>query len=371
MNGTLATPQRLTMLAVFALGCALGKFPNGQDWTNRTVVASYARLGTNFTVAGCNVTFMLTDKNPCNHSVQDHIDNRARIQFAVATAFDDRVQGMEDTRTIAEMGLKDPKDGISACINDYYCIPGPCRVLDMNYFADPTYDMEMIENPRWKAPSPRAFVKSDDDGGNKWYAVGRTQCNPTFGTQLEYYDGAVIQFVNATPNPDFEVKATPGSYSYMSRPNTPSSEKLWPDILPMPPVLNSPQGNENPLYMYGNNKTMRNNWNETIEYTCESSNNDNKPGMKVGLPVVWLEPVDECNNSNDPDDCILYRPTTTFNKTAFTAAGAYWNSAEACTRIQTRYSGFKCDGPCSNPTDGAKGCLPTSGVPSPAAYYSY
>ena len=253
---------------------------------------------------------------------------------------------------ILRSNFPNPYKGMpSVCASDkYFCQPGPCRILDVNYFGDPSYNTQFAENGILKKPSPRHFVPTSDDNST-FDIVGQSQCDPMFGNSMVLYDGSVFNPTSYNTPQDIKVNSyksasSKSGYSYFV--SYDNQTDLWPDVLPVPPVINKgpTQDNNNPTWMYpGTGQTQLDNkeqYRARKNYQCSDANNADT-GVKNGVPAIWFEPVNGCNSgpkapgaSTTP--CWFYKATTTYNKTAFTAAGAYWNSQKGCLYRCTHYA---------------------------------
>lgn len=281
---------------------------------------------------------------------------------------------------LVQLGMPDPRDGQAMCVNDYYCMPGPCRLLDINYFADPTYNIRYIDDNTWMVPSRYNFRFSYSDKSVS--ILGHSQCSPMFGTEKVYYKGEINSPVNFTDEYATTVAARKDSYRYMSAPD--GETQLWPDILSVPSPYQAKSGtgsNVNPRYMYTSNRT----WEEgegvpRRPYRCEDANTHGGPGLRRPMPAVWLEPVPYDPNAcavvpgiagdTVGPECVMYRATTEFRKDAFTNASYYWSRPEGCELACNSTVGpggpggvpcrEYCADPaskrCSNPMSGAKDC---------------
>ena len=321
---------------------------------------------------GYNMSFVFWGPSPLSN-----VSEGTAVTFVRMRDYTAASSAVDSYADLEKLGLPDPREGMADCKTKYYCLPGPCRVLDMNYFADPSYSTSTLSDSEWVAPSPRNMLRvpnADYSKGNVTMQ-GRSQCEPTFGTQKVFYKGEVYSPKNVSqhvPN-----TPAPGSYRYMSTPD--SKKPLWPDVLAVPSVWAMPRvpgNNPNPEWMY-ENKTM---WNtpgsERRKYRCEDANNAGAPGLRQAPPVLWLEPVPptETETENDGGGVTptMYRVTTRYNKSAFTAAAAFWNTLKGCMVACGRAPRFRstvdppsnktCRDYCENPAGKCSG--PAAGVPA-------
>ena len=321
------------------------------------------------TVAGLNMSsvFWNPDNPLCN------MTNGTVVSFVRMRDYDETSSAVDSYGELDQLGLPDPREGMADCKTKYYCMPGPCRLLDMNYFADPSYTNRFLEDSTWMKPSPRNMVRTSVGTVKGMVEMrGRSQCNPTFGTQKVFYKGEVFDPKNATQrNPN---AASAGSYRYMSTPDT--EKPLWPDVLPVPSpyaMPRTPGNNPNPEWMFDNSSMWNTPGSPRKRYRCDQANEEGGAGLRRAQPVLWLEPVRPCVVNCGPT--VMYKVRTVYNKSAFTEAAAYWNSQEGCVVACQRGAEFRnendapspdvctqyCDSStgarrkCSNPKDGVGG----------------
>ena len=255
-----------------------------------------------------NFTFMLTGTRAVSNVTFCRLED-----FDMFPTNSARYTGESDNSTRQrQLGFSPPADGIAACVADYYCTPGPCRVLDINYFANPLYDTE-LSNSGVALPVISNSYNYVQHTPLNYYVYGHSQCNPTFGTDIVRYNGNIDK---ATVDTTYVPLPNSGKFKFLSIPD--AKTPLWPDVLPVPPVLSGKSGsNPNPAYMYATT-TAEDNFGQKKTYYCDDSNG--RSSGKSAMPALYIEPVDECYNTTS---CTLYRMSTVFNVTAFTKAGLF------------------------------------------------
>lgn len=270
---------------------------------------------TDWSTLGPNATFALFNNRT----------NASRLKLFRVVEFDlfsgeGMTTGPSDDRVSEyQLGFPSPKDGVASCTNDHYCVPGPCGILDINYFGNPAYSSHLSTDAIARnvvAENPYNYEKIEFGPGGlpSAHALGHSQCEPTFGTRTVFYKGDLTDYEVVD---QFDKLSQQHKHAYRHMVHPDNSTDLWPNVLPLPPAIQTKaDGNPNPRYMYNatDNASFKN-FGDRLPYTCGGSTD--------GVPALYLEPVDECHS---PENCTLYRVTETFNASAFIAAGLTWNT---------------------------------------------
>lgn len=270
---------------------------------------------TDWNTLGPNATFALFNNRT----------NASRLKLFRVVEFDlfsgeGMTTGPSDDRVSEyQLGFPSPKDGVASCTNDHYCVPGPCGILDINYFGNPAYSSHLSTDTIARnvvAENPYNYEKIEFGPSvpPSAHALGHSQCEPTFGTRTVFYKGDLTDYEVVD---QFDKLSQQHKHAYRHMVHPDNSTDLWPNVLPLPPAIQTKaDGNPNPRYMYNatDNASFKN-FGDRLPYTCGGSTD--------GVPALYLEPVDECHS---PENCTLYRVTETFNASAFIAAGLTWNT---------------------------------------------